>query len=94
MNRLEINLIWLEARESLRGNSDEISMRHEFSYQLMAAARKEFTERIHSCHDQCDRPICVAVRNAIADEQEACTKVADQFSWFAGAEIRARGTTE
>ena len=30
---------------------------------------------IHTCHAECDRPICVAVREAVAAEREACAKV-------------------
>ena len=32
---------------------------------------------IHTCHSECQRPICVAVREAVAAEREACAKVCD-----------------
>jgi hypothetical protein len=32
---------------------------------------------IHTCHAECDRPICVAVREAVEAEREACAKVLD-----------------
>jgi len=35
------------------------------------------TNDIHTCHAECDRPICVAVREAVAAEREACAKVCD-----------------
>jgi len=51
---------------------------------------------IHNCHPQCDRPICVAVREAIAAEREACAEACEQKSAIRGGEIfaariRARG---
>jgi hypothetical protein len=33
---------------------------------------------IHTCHNECQRPICVAVREAVAAEREACAKVCDE----------------
>ena len=55
---------------------------------------------IHTCHHECQRPICVAVREAVAAEREACAKVAEE--WQLGIDdpkyqtdcasaIRARG---
>ena len=35
---------------------------------------------IHSCHPWCERPICVAVREAIAEEREACAKRCDEVA--------------
>ncbi len=34
---------------------------------------------IHTCHAECPRPICVAVREAVAAEREACAKVCDDL---------------
>jgi hypothetical protein len=31
---------------------------------------------IHTCHPECQRPICVAVREAVAAEREACAQIA------------------
>ena len=33
---------------------------------------------IHTCHSECQRPICVAVREAVAAEREACARVVEQ----------------
>lgn len=33
---------------------------------------------IHTCHDKCERPVCVAVREAVIAEREACAKVAEE----------------
>tara|TARA_R110002126_G_scaffold63951_1_gene163970 strand:- start:169 stop:435 length:267 start_codon:yes stop_codon:yes gene_type:complete len=50
---------------------------------------------IHSCSPFCTRPMCVAVREAVADEREACAKLANDFKAFHGdviaKAIRARG---
>ena len=43
----------------------------------------EFAERlstdIHTCHAQCQRVLCVAVRKAVAAEREACEKIQFQL---------------
>jgi hypothetical protein len=56
---------------------------------------------IHTCHDQCQRPVCVAIRKAVEREREACAKVADLVArevddtngtaTYIAAAIRARG---
>jgi hypothetical protein len=35
---------------------------------------------IHTCHSECQRPICVAVREAVAAEREACAKLLDEMA--------------
>ena len=35
---------------------------------------------IHTCHSECQRPICVAVREAVAAEREECAKVLDEMA--------------
>ena len=52
---------------------------------------------IHTCHDKCLRPACVAIRSAVAAEREACADICDQHASVEGiaercaAAIRARG---
>ena len=52
---------------------------------------------IHTCHDQCQRPACVAVREAVVREREACAVTVQQAgidgygTLAAAAIIRARG---
>ena len=52
---------------------------------------------IHTCHHECQRPICVAVREAIAEEREACALEVEKAGMegygtlAAAAAIRARG---
>ena len=36
------------------------------------------TDDIHTCHAECDRPICKAVREAVEAEREACALVVEQ----------------
>lgn len=36
------------------------------------------TDDIHTCHAECDRPICVAVREAVEAEREACANLVEQ----------------
>ncbi len=46
---------------------------------LVAAAEREkmAINSIHSCHSECQRPICVLVREAVEAEREACAKVCE-----------------
>jgi hypothetical protein len=36
------------------------------------------TTDIHTCHADCQRPTCIAVREAVAAEREACARVVEQ----------------
>ncbi len=47
---------------------------------LVAAAERERIrwDAIHSCHSECDKPVCVAMRKAVAEEREACAKFIEQ----------------
>ena len=51
---------------------------------------------IHTCHDQCQRPACVAVRNAVERERKACATIAEfnqanHLEHLTAEQIRARG---
>lgn len=52
---------------------------------------------IHTCHADCQNPICIAVREAVAAEREACIKLCEdaylsqKTALFAAGLIRARG---
>ena len=55
---------------------------------------------VHSCGPTCKRYACVAMREAVEAEREACAKEADKWSKrdddvgaFIGKAIRARGNT-
>lgn len=49
---------------------------------LVAAAEREEMklDGVHTCHDQCQRPACVAIREAVAAEREACAKALDAIA--------------
>lgn len=68
---------------------------------LIAAAERERIkwDGIHSCHSECDKPVCVAIRKAVEAEREACAKVVEEWlhgEWhnqgvIAALMIRERG---
>jgi hypothetical protein len=71
---------------------------------LVAAAEREKLDlnAIHTCHDECQRPFCVLLRQEIAHEREQCAKLAESmqlehpsgsavYSNDVAAAIRARG---
>ena len=53
---------------------------------LVAAAERERIkwDTIHSCHPECDKPVCVAIRKAVLEEREACAKVAEDTGNISG----------
>ena len=53
----------------------------------------ELHMKTHTCHDDCQNPICVAVRKAVAEEREACAVIAFNATTYleAAKAIRARG---
>ena len=61
----------------------------EFDYEqilhfanLVAAAERERIkwDTIHSCHPECDKPVCVAMRKAVLEEREACAALCDKIA--------------
>ena len=66
---------------------------------LVAAAERERIkwDTIHSCHPECDKPVCVAIRAAVTEEREACALEVEKAGMegygtlAAAAAIRARG---
>jgi hypothetical protein len=56
--------------------------------------REKYKWDIHSCGPTCKRYACVAMREAVEAEREACAKEAESWDChLAAAEIRARGNT-
>ena len=46
-----------------------------------ATERKKMKlDGIHTCHNECQRPACVAVREAVKAERETCAKVLDRMA--------------
>lgn len=56
-----------------------------------------YYDGIHTCNDQCQRPVCVAIRKAVERERGACALAVEQAgidgygTLAAAAAIRARG---
>jgi hypothetical protein len=52
-------------------------------------------DSIHTCHAECQRPSCVAMREAVKAEREACAEMVEgmnvQHPKHIAAAIRARG---
>jgi len=50
---------------------------------------------IHTCHAECQRPACIAVREAVKAEREVCAEMVEdmdvQHPKYIAAAIRARG---
>lgn len=40
----------------------------------------KLNDDIHTCHADCQNPVCIAVREAVAAEREACAKVCDELA--------------
>jgi hypothetical protein len=60
-----------------------------------ALVEEAVRNRVHTCHADCQNPICVAVREAVAAEREACLEdvrtVGGAFAVECEKLIRARG---
>ncbi len=84
-------------QHSFTGSDENIE---RFAALVAAAERKRLDlNAIHSCHSECQRPICVRIREEIAHEREQCAKVCDNITWsnegkFFAAAIRARGESK
>ena len=64
-----------------------------FAAGVAAERQRMEIDSIHTCHDECQRPACVAVREAVKAEREACARVCDEYAQarYAAEAIRARG---
>jgi hypothetical protein len=90
----EAGIGWLERAEGISEFLERFA-------NLVAAAERERIrwDSIHSCHPECDKPICVAMRKAVAEEREACAKAVEEWlhgEWhnqgvIAALMIRERG---
>ena len=40
----------------------------------------ELHMKTHTCHDECQNPVCVAVRQAVAAERQACAELLDDLA--------------
>jgi hypothetical protein len=44
---------------------------------------------IHTCNDQCQRPVCVAIREAVERERKACAKIVEDYPHWIGLTAKA-----
>ncbi len=73
-HRLELNLV---AFKPLMECDEEVL---KFVNAAIEAERERIKwDTIHSCHPECDKPVCVAIRAAVLEEREACAKVAEEW---------------
>lgn len=98
MTREELDTLWFKA---MREVPDDDFTRYRFAALVAEAERERMTvNSIHSCHPECDRPGCVAVRKAVEAEREACAKVCEDIEMRntrqgpadCAVAIRARGS--
>jgi hypothetical protein len=70
-----------------------------FAAGVAAERQRMEIDGIHTCHAECQRPACVAVREAVKAEREECAQLCDAFQERdvgmqpaeCAAAIRARG---
>ncbi len=48
-----------------------------FAALVASAENDRIRFQIHTCNDQCQHPACVAMRNAVAAERDACAQVCE-----------------
>lgn len=74
-HKLELNLV---AFKRLMDCDEEVL---KLVNAAIAAERERIKwDTIHSCHPECDKPVCVAIRKAVLEEREACAKVLDEMA--------------
>lgn len=93
--------------EVLERESDYYTRHPDIGYMVQTHTVERFAalveqhltyDSIHSCHPNCDKPACVAIRAAVLAEREECAKVCDEVggrdtdshAWDAAAAIRSR----
>ena len=68
-----------------------------FAELVRADEREKYKWDVHSCGPTCKRYACVAMREAIEAEREACASLAEKLTWAdnkgVASAIRARGNT-
>jgi hypothetical protein len=71
-HKLELNLV---AFKRLLDCDEEVL---KLVNAAIAAERERIKwNSIHSCHPECDKPVCVAMRKAVLEEREECAKTAE-----------------
>ena len=87
MTREELDVMWNRALQDSVAQG-EMFTRYRFAEMIVATEREGMKlNGIHTCHDQCQRPVCVAIREAVAAERERCAQIAWERYGTAGREI-------
>jgi hypothetical protein len=75
-------------------NAEYLERLKAFEALVRADQDEKYKWDIHSCGPTCKRYACVAMREAVEAEREACAKVAELAEPYQAADlIRARGNT-
>jgi hypothetical protein len=91
MTRDELDTMWQQAlHESVVAGENFI--RYHFAKLVAEAEGDKHNTGSHTCSDRCQRYACVAVREAVAAEREACAMVCDEVECGAGMMIEERHT--
>ena len=91
MNRDDVIRMVREARLWDTFDDDSLGALERFAALVAAAERNN----VHTCHNDCQRPACVAVREAVEAERESCAKICEEpwqgHPYDIAKQIRARG---
>ena len=81
MNRDDIIRMYEKANGwSPEGFDSTVDELERFANLVAAAERERIKwDTIHSCHPECDKPVCVAIRKAVLEEREACAALCERL---------------
>jgi hypothetical protein len=96
MTRDELDTMWQQAMIASVAAGEKYT-RYHFAALVAEAEADKHNTGSHTCSNRCQRYACVAVREAVAAEREACLKMLDE-NWYktqsdVAAAIRARGNS-
>jgi hypothetical protein len=73
MTRDELDKLWQQALQTSVAAGEEF-IRYHFAELVAAEERDKHDTGTHTCGNRCQRYACVAVREAVLAEREACAK--------------------
>jgi hypothetical protein len=78
----KIQELWLKATDwDIAGYSRTMEDLRRYTAAVLADERERVKwDDIHTCSDQCDKPACVARREAVEAERDACAKVCEAYA--------------
>jgi hypothetical protein len=80
MTRDDVIRMAREAGGGLESDYANISALKRFAELVAAAERDKHDTGTHTCSNRCQRYACVAVREAVKAEREACAKVCEDIA--------------